>query len=218
MVMATPADVRFIQGARDCLCWASGFAVDADGSPRAYAPAHSGLVGLDALGNAGGPGNWYGVVTRDGEPVVQGPGDPCPGYLVSATALVDPSKSDTDPRRYVDSETVPYISIPPELLHRGCRMGDLATVVYKERAVGAVLADVGPRGKLGEGSIALATALGIPNSPRNGGVNGDGVYWVLFPGTGAGWPIMLVDINSQATMLFEQFGGVEALEGIFENS
>jgi hypothetical protein len=40
-------------------------------------------------------------------------------------------------------------------------------------------------GKYGEGSIALARALGIPSSPRNGGC-ADGVTFVVFPGSSKG--------------------------------
>ncbi len=64
-------------------------AIDADGAngqtggvpvyaPKGYTPAP-----LDFLANAGGPGNWFGVVTdtnaSDGRPVKQKDGDPAPG-------------------------------------------------------------------------------------------------------------------------------------------
>jgi len=51
------------------------------GQPPCYAPASFTGKTLDVLANAGGPGNWFGVVTdtgkTDGTPVVQGPQDPC---------------------------------------------------------------------------------------------------------------------------------------------
>ena len=57
------------------------FAVDADGSPRAYGPNDS---GLDWTANAGYPGNWWGVVTDiNGDPVIQGAGDPYPGMVTT---------------------------------------------------------------------------------------------------------------------------------------
>jgi hypothetical protein len=171
--------------------WTSGMEVDADGSPRAYAMPQDGLQPLDFLANAGKPGNWYGIITDsgrpDGEPIKQGPNDPCPGYLVSATSLQDHTKALTDPRRYVDSETVPYISVPPECLKQGARLGDVCLVEYRNKSCGAVVADVGPHGKWGEGSIALARTLGIPASPKNGGVQ-YGVKYTIFLGTSKGWP------------------------------
>src|SRR5688572_6747027 len=60
--------------------------VDADGSPRAYGPANS---GLDNTANAGSTGNWWGVVTdngnKNGTPVLQGEDDPNPGMYISTT-------------------------------------------------------------------------------------------------------------------------------------
>ena len=160
--------------------------IDADGSPHAYKP---GGGALDFLANAGKPGNWYGIVCNSaGEPVVQGANDPAPGYYISPSALSDKTKKLTDPRRYVDSEVVPYIAIPPEMkTEHGVRLGDLCVVGYRETWSPALVADIGPRGKHGEGSIALAKALEIPPSPRNGGVD-RGVVYVIFPGTAKGWP------------------------------
>jgi hypothetical protein len=138
-------------------------AIDADGAPTAYHPTHG--RGLDNLANAGHEGNWYGVVTdtcrRNGKPVVQGPNDPAPGFYVSPTALRDSHFERQDPRRYVDSTRIPYISLPghhTNVLHAA--LGDLAMVVngHNGRHSAAIFADVGPRAKIGEGSIALAKA------------------------------------------------------------
>jgi len=178
--------------------WTGPLAIDADGAPTAYHP--DGKSGLDFLANAGKPGNWYGIVTdtgtRGGAPVVQGQGDPCPGYFISPTSLFDPTKKRTDPRRYVDSSTVPYLAVPPELRTLGVGLGDVALVEYHGRSSPAIVADVGPRGKLGEGSIALAKAIGVPESPRRGGT-GNGVQVTLWPGTSKGWPRSLDDIAAQ---------------------
>jgi Fungal chitosanase of glycosyl hydrolase group 75 len=149
----------------------SGIKIDADGAPDAYHPAGK---GRDFLGNAGKPGNWWALVTdngqKDGTPIVQGPNEPAPGYFVSTTALQDKMRARTDPRRYVDSATVPYISLPGGFGH-GMTLGDLAAV-YNERnrqLSFAIFADVGPRNSIGEGSIALAAALGVNADPRHGG-------------------------------------------------
>lgn len=209
---------------RGAYIWESGFSVDADGAPRAYGGL--GLTGLDALANAGKPGKWYGVVTNsgkpDGEPVVQGPADPAPGFYVSSTSLVDPRYStEHDPRRYVDASKVPYIAVPPELLatHGGqLHLGDLACVVYKGKQAGAVIADIGPAGHLGEGSIALATLLGIPNNPRNGGVSW-GVTWLAFANSRANppWPRDLAEVQSQAKQLFADWGGTASVAWMAPN-
>jgi hypothetical protein len=198
------------------LVWQAGLAVDADGAPNAYAPAGSALAALDNLANAGRPGDWWGVATDtgrpDGTPVVQGPSDPDPGFDVSETSLGDRSRQVRDPRRYVDSIRVPYIAVPPELLGIGARMGDVAMVV--RRATGAssaaVVADVGPHRKIGEGSIALAAALSLDASPRHGGAS-SGIACVLFCGSRRGWPRTVEDFSGQAGTLFSGWGGVNRL-------
>lgn len=198
----------------DAFCWLAGMRVDADGSPRAYAAPGSGQHGLDALGNAGEDGNWFGVVTdngrKDGKPVVQ-----ANGFLVSPSSLVDHSITDpANPARYVDAETVPYISIPSDMLagsHGGpLHVGDLAVVVYRGKVVPCIVADVGPRGKFGEASIATAVACGIPSSPRNGGCSA-GVLYIVFPGSAASpaWPRSNEDIAEAAMALFNNWGGVD---------
>jgi Fungal chitosanase of glycosyl hydrolase group 75 len=203
----------------NAVCWRSGMAVDADGSPSAYNPLGG---GDDALGNAGHAGNWFGVVTDNGQPsgnpIVQGAYDPKPGYYISQTALVDRTKAVTDPRRYVDSTSAPYVSIPSDALaSRGgeLHIGDLAMVCYGALRCAAVVADVGPKNHWGEGSIALAKALGIPPSPRNGGVP-SGVTFLVFPGTAATppWPRAADDIKNAAEDLFTAFGGMPALSNI----
>ncbi len=132
----------------------AAMAIDADGAPNAYHPIPG--RGLDHLANAGHPGNWYVVVTDTGhrncKPVVQGPRDPAPGFYVSPTVLQDRPHARTDPRRYVDSASIPYISLPG---HHGtilrAALGDIAMVTNGHN--GAPLAPQsmrtpGPRPKL----------------------------------------------------------------------
>lgn len=192
-------EVRVEHGA---WCWTAGLAVDADGAPTAYAPPGSGLHALDALANAGRPGQWWGLVCdAQGEPVIQGDGDPEPGYYVSATAYADPNRPRTDPRRYVDSTRIPYVAIPPELRAAGVHLGDLARVSYRDHWSPAIVGDVGPRHRIGEGSIALARALGINASPIHGGI-GKGVSVVLWPSSTLGWPLVMDRIEARVVELW----------------
>lgn len=192
---------RLIRGAQ---YWTGGMEVDADGSPHAYRP---GGGGLDVLANAGGPGNWYGLACdAQGAPFVQGPQDPAPGFYVSTTALQDRTKRVQDPRRYVDSERVPYVSVPRELVKTGgVHLGDLAVVFHRGIQCAAVVADVGPAGKYGEGSMALARKLGIPASPRNGGVP-TGVTFLIFCGSSKGWPRNWAEVEAEAAALYAAWG------------
>ena len=149
--------------------------IDADGSPRCYGPA--GTRPLDALANAGRPGNWWGIATfngePDGRPIVQGPGDPYPGYYVSTTAYKVPGFENGDPRRELDSENVIFVVAPRQLVRAvagivvGCKASVLDTFTGKR--VEGVCGDIGPATHLGEASMATAAGLGLPSDPRHGG-------------------------------------------------
>lgn len=197
---------------------------DADGAPNAYHPTNNSIA-LDYLPNAGKPGNWWGVVTdtgkRDGKPVVQTERDPHPGYYVSATSLADGSKSRTNPLRSVNSEHVPYIALPKEIINAcGVRLGDLAIVVRGSSVALSctIFADGGPSGKLGEGSVALAKALGIPSSAKNGGTAKRDVIYLVFPGSRSQEFLTRQQIETRARGLFEQWGGMGQLRACFENN
>ena len=181
--------------------WTAGLAIDADGAPNAYNADSA--KGIDRLDNAKkSNGKWCGVVCNSaGQPYVQGASDPCPGFYISQTALQDHNYPERDPRRYVDSGRVPYISVPPELLKEGIKLGDVAWVDYRGVAsVAAVVAEVGPKGKVGEGSVALAAALGILSDPRHGGCS-SGVAVTVFLGSSRGWPRTLSDMAEQVESL-----------------
>lgn len=162
-------------------------AIDADGHPCAYGPNDS---GLDYTANAGYPGNWWGVVTdANGNPIVQGPGDPCPGMYVSTTSLYNSSYPVSSPYRYVHSGNVPYYVVPNSLKTMGgLYMGDAGYVYNTQNGLGsfAILADIGPSGKLGEGSMQLAKRLGINPDPKTGGTSNPIIYYILFPNSGFG--------------------------------
>ena len=187
------------------ITWTSGAVIDGDGCPRCYSPPGSGLPALDYLANAGNEQDgWYGLVCIGGEPVIQQCG-PCAGYYLSPTALQDRSKTIIDPARYVDSASVPYVSIPPELKARGIALGDLAMVTYCGRQAGAIIADISPRSHYGEISVYCAQLLDIPSSPKNGGT-GKGVGYYLFKKSAASpaWPVTVADIQSQAALLYQK--------------
>lgn len=193
----------------------SGLAIDADGAYRTYHP--NDRLGLDSLNHAGHPGNWWALVTDNekpsGRPVVQGDSDPAPGYYVSTTALYDRDNPNLrDPHRYVDAVKIPYVVVYPKALSLA-RLGDFATVVNLRngKISAALVADVSaPNLPVGEGSMALAEALGIDSSPRHGGKDG-GVAYVIYPGSGNGKPRPLEEIVANSTQLFEAWGGIDKL-------
>jgi hypothetical protein len=193
----------------------SGLAVDADGAFRAYHP--NGRLGLDSLSHAGHEGNWWALVTENekpsGRPVVQLESDPAPGFYVSTTALYDrDNPNPRDPHRYVDAATIPYVVLHPVALNYA-KLGDFATVVNLQngKISAAIVADESaPHLPVGEGSIALAQALGIDASPRTGGKDGDVVY-LVYAHSGNSRPRELEEIVANAKKLFDGWGGLDRL-------
>lgn len=163
-----------------CYFFKSKMAIDADGSPRAYHPKN---IGLDDLRHAGSKGHWWGIATnKNGKPFVQTAKDPYPGYYVSTTSLCDARYPEHDPRKYVNSEKIPYIALPPELVKlSNTKLGDVGYVYNTKTQKGSfvIFADTGPKGKIGEGSIYLAKKLGINDSPRIGGQTSGVIYFVF---------------------------------------
>jgi hypothetical protein len=201
----------------------AGMSIDADGAPRAYHPSLPGRPGgappgLDDLRNAGRPGHWFGIVTDDhGKPVVQRTRDPAPGFYVSATSLVQRGTfAAGDPRRYVDASAIPFFVLPGPALHTGhARLGDFGAVWNRRnKKLGfAIFADIGPKTRIGEGSIALARELGIPDSPLSGGAAA-GIVYVVFAGSGNGFARPLAQIRANGKKLFERWGGLARIERI----
>lgn len=76
-----------------------------------------------------------------------------------------------------------YVAIPPEIRDAveqpvlGCQ----GHAQHGGKIAQFVVGDIGPRNKLGEVSIALAKALGIPSSPTIGGTL-EGVQYTIYPG------------------------------------
>ncbi len=171
----------------------SAFTVDGDGSPRCYGPSGCKPQPLDYLANAGGPGNWWGIATRNGfpygQPVVQSATDPFPGLYVSTTAYKIRGFSNGDPRRELNSEIVPFMVVPLRLVDAvrgvvlGCRgrITDNRTGLYVDCVVG----DLGPNNHLGEASIAAASALKLPTSPKTGGSSARMFTYECWPGIAA---------------------------------
>jgi hypothetical protein len=189
-------------------------AVDADGAPKAYNKNDS--IALDYLANAGRPGNWWALVTDAyGKPIVQGAGDPAPGYYVSTTTLTNPGYPKNSPAYYVDASTIPFIVLPggrylgftsKKLL----RLGDLGVAynIANGKMCFAQFCETGPAKKIGEASIALAEALGINPSPKHGGVDLRQIVYVVFASSGPGKGLSVPEITAKTAPIFEAWGGM----------
>lgn len=82
-----------------------------------------------------------------------------------------------------------YIVVPPAIIHGvgpvvlGCQA--FARNTRNGMKSEAVVGDIGPHKKLGEGSVALAKALGINPSPTRGGEDAHIVEITILPGQAA---------------------------------
>lgn len=200
---------------KDALFFTSKLAIDADGSPNAY---NQNDTGLDKLEYAGHPGDWWALATKDdGEPCIQGNNDAAPGGYISTTALSDETKSNCDYRKYVNSEEIPYIALPPAFKHWGVHVGDFGMVINLNnmKMSSVIYADIGPAEKIGEGSIALANALGINSKPRTGGAD-QNIFYLIFPNSGEGSNKLrtLDEIIQNGQKLFESWGGIEQVNRV----
>ena len=133
----------------------------------------------------------------------------------SMTSLFDASITDErNPRRFVDAMSIPYVVLPSEGFNYA-KLGDFATVVNLRngKVEGAIIADESSSElPMGEGSIALARALGIDSDPRSGGVE-KGIVYVIYPNSGDGKPRALDEIVSASQAHFKQWGGFPRLRG-----
>jgi Fungal chitosanase of glycosyl hydrolase group 75 len=214
------SDINTLVDDDSAFFYESGMMIDADGGYHAYHPDNK--SGLDYLGNAGKPGNWWALVTDNGKPngnpLIQTASDPAPGFYISTTTLEDSSMDSEDPRRYVDAESVNFFVLPGKL-GLGAKLGDFGVIIRPEESDYdyAVYADVGPANKIGEASISAASALGVPSSPKTGGI-GHGVIYIVFPGSEQGWPLSQVEIDQYGAALFAKWGGLDKAKDCFPNS
>lgn len=161
---------------------------------------------------------------QNGKPVIQGPNDPKPGFYVSTTALQQPGVDKKTPQAHLDSNHIPFIVIPRHWQQSaipGVRLGDFALVLRKStgQLSFAVVGDLGPKKKLGEGSVALHQALG--NNPfrmrfgkrrASKGIGVRDVLYVIFPNSGITDAQITTElIDREGQRLLEQFGGKEKL-------
>ena len=211
---------RFTLPGKNGFYFTSGMTIDADGSPRAFHPNPK--KGLDDSSHAGHTGNWWGIMTDNGDtngkPLIQGPNDPAPGYYISTTGLQDTTREENDPRRYADAEKVPYVVLSGTAEQNfNAVMGDYAVVYNKvNRKISlGMYGDEWPTLKVGEASVAVAKELGINADAREGGVESSTVVYLIFPNSRttpwtAAEPIE--QIRAEAQKHFEAWGGLAQLQ------
>lgn len=140
--------------------------------------------GVEYLANAGYPTtSWYPdilVCDENDEPIIYKDGG-----IASRTAYEWDDVSKNDPNRWVDSNSVPYVVVPPAIRKKakGVVLGCLARIVNikNKKWCWAVVADIGPQKKVGEISIEAANLIGINSDPKHGGTDDNIISYELFP-------------------------------------
>lgn len=208
--------VRHLPGTRASFFMAK-LAVDADGAPRAYHPDDEGS--FDYLANLSKK-HRNGIQGQDAV-------GPAPGFYVSATSLRKPGGAPLDAATYVDASTIPYIVLPraayPTLDGNAPPLGCVALVVDTKSwaSTGAIFADVGRA--VGEGSIALATRLGLHpfsrrNPPKVVGFDDKRFFYLVFHDVTVPHPWGPDDIQAAAEAAFAAWGGLASLARLFPHA
>jgi hypothetical protein len=115
----------------------------------------------------------------------------------------------------VDAETVPYLVLPGGFYAQyGIGKGDVGVLIYKDKLVTVLFADVGPKTKIGEASIKAVELLG--HNPWDAvrqkivsGIEKD-VITIVFPGSaneGVGPDNVVSLTEAKAKTLFKALGG-----------
>lgn len=84
---------------------------------------------------------------------------------------------------------VPFIVLPPQIILAvdpivlGCKA--MTWNIMEGIKVPSMVGDVGPRTKLGEGSVENARRLKVPESPISGGVDDHIIFYRVWPGVPA---------------------------------
>lgn len=188
------------------------------------------LADVRAAQRAGWQGNprivWHGIVTKDkdrNEPIIQSSGE-YKGFFISSTSLQNKAYKEDDQRRYLDSRLVPSLVLPrgSAFLSQGAKLGDLAFVIDPATGLStfAIVGDLGPKGKLGEASIALAAAIkGVHIDPKT--LTGkqarklvvpQKVVTLVFPGVAVKPPYDAAQIAESAAPAIGKFGGLDHLK------
>lgn len=124
------------------------------------------------------------------------------------TSLKQPDGTSLDPTK------IPYIVLPAgKTKDNHIALGDFAAVynTSAKKLAFAIFADFGPATKLGEGSIALAEALGLPSNW--GHVTPDGIVYVVFPNSHTDNNAITPElIAAEGKKQFERWGGDKELQ------
>lgn len=242
-----------IYRAGNTISFVSQMQVNTDGAPDSYHPDNIGITHICNGISVGSDCGWKSDCLTDffrarsegfigltkicffgmaadlrGVPLLQKDDDPKPGYYVSTTALKQPGLPANTQRAQLDSNEISFIVIPRNWQtekYEDIQLGDFAYVYRKSNKTfsPAIVGDLGPTRKLGEGSVALHRALGNdpftirPDGRRRAyrGISAGDVVYLIFPNSRTTEKLFTVElIKQEAGRLLAEFGGEKCLAEI----
>ncbi len=88
----------------------------------------------------------------------------------------------------VNGDEFPFIVVPPQVINCTTEivLGCVGVMEYQGKDIACVVADSGPKSKIGEASPAALRALGLP-APHNGngGLDTQEIFYRIWPGVAA---------------------------------
>jgi glycosyl hydrolase group 75 (putative chitosanase) len=115
---------------------------------------------------------------------------------------------------FLISKADPFVVLPGFILRQANhaflpKLGDYVVVIYGDKLYPALLGDVGPSYKIGEGSLRLATQLDPRANPYNRPASNLNVTYLVFPGTAdpTPGPPDLKKMRDRCDTLLSEIGG-----------
>jgi hypothetical protein len=201
------------------------FDLDADGSPRAYNESNTGLEN-NANGQDATTKKWFAVLTdSNGTPIKQSATDPFPGNYISTTSLENHGITDLkSARRYIDPEKVAFFVMPggkpSKFGQMGINLGDIGLIynTLTKKQSFAIFADSGPKSIIGEGSILLASKIGVKTRITSkgrivGGLDEPAILYIVLPKSGKApyQEVTQVLVDALGQKEADKLGGVDKI-------
>lgn len=162
------------------------------GGIACYVPNGSGLPELDYLANAGHPGDFWGILTDNGEPsgnpVLQDETQPVPGAYISTTSYQFQDQPLRSVNRYLDAAAVPFIVVPSQFQRGvpGIVLGCYCEMQVGDHTESGIVGDIGPA--FFEASLAMCRKFDSACTPKH--CNIVGVTLRIWPGRAVdGYPL-----------------------------
>lgn len=143
-------------------------------------------------------------------------------YLLARRNELQRIIPDLEARSYLIAEADPFIVLPLSLLGasgaHAPQTGDYAVVIHEDKAYPVICGDAGPRWKMGEASLFVATTINESSSPYSRPVSDLQVTYAIFPGSAdpQKGPPDLAKWTAKCQQLLDGAGGLGAGYALYD--